>query len=385
VGGLAEARSLTEDIVEAMREGLVAADRRGRVLMMNGEARRLLGLPAATRVEGRPVREILPGPNVALIRSSLLAPGESQVESQLESADGKPFPVEVRTSVLRGRKGRVRGAVLLLRDLTLKRTVDAAVRRIAKLEELTELARGIAHEVRNPLASMCGCAEEIAREPGLNGPTRRLSEILVREALRVDGIIDDFLCFARIRKLRRTTIVVGELLSNAGILLQARTPNRDDQQVLIEAPSELIMISGDHDLLTQLLLNVGINALEALGGRPGEVRLSAQRKMSPFAQSRRWDTRIESGVEIAVTDTGCGFEDDEATKIFNPFYSRKARGTGLGLTIAHRIVRMHGGTISVASTPDRGSTFRIWLPGAEVVQPAEASKEVDSPREAAWT
>jgi signal transduction histidine kinase len=301
------------------------------------------------------------------------AHGRWQLRTSVKRSDGSSFPIEITRSVFLGRKGTVRGAVFLLRDLTLHKQVDAAARRIAKLEELTEVARGIAHEVRNPLASMCGCAEELAREAGEARDTRRLTDILVREAKRVDSIIDDFLSFARIRKVRRTTVDVGELIAQVGVLLRARVTG-PDRHVSVEKPATPITISGDRDLLTQLLLNVGINALEALEPRGGEVRLSAEPKHSPFA-SEDVEEGAERGVEITVTDTGCGIADGEETKIFNPFFSHKVRGTGLGLTIAHRIARIHGGTITVSSAPGEGSTFRIWLSGASVAERLPAYSE----------
>ncbi len=381
VGSLAEATNLTTDIVETMGEGLIAADRSGRILMFNNEARTLLDIAAEERLEGRTMPSILRNHSresdkgFEILVHRITSAAESHTKTTLRRANGKPFPVEIKTTVLRGRKGNVRGTVLLLRDLTLRYQIDAAARRIAKLEELTEIARGIAHEVRNPLASMCGCAQEIVQEEGISGQTKRLADILVREAKRVDRIIDDFLSFARIRKLKRQSLDVGELIASVGILLEARLTG-EHQRVVVEKPSDPITISGDQDLLTQLLLNVGINALEALEDEEGEVRLSAERQLPPFYQAPGWNPKIEDGVQISVSDTGCGLAESELTKIFNPFYSRKAKqtepmtgasktqGTGLGLTIAHRIARIHGGTITVSSESGEGSTFRIWLPGA---------------------
>ena len=371
VGGIREAERLTEDIVETMGEGLIAADRGGAILAFNGEARKLLGIGSDERLEGRTIDSVLPGRAFEAVRNSVLTAGERQWQTHLECENGRSYPVEIKSSVLRGRKGNIRGTVLLLRDLTLRLKVDAAARRIGKLEELTEVARGIAHEVRNPLASMCGCAQEIAQEKGISGQTRRLTEILVREAQRVDGIIDDFLSFARIRRVRRTAIDVGELIASTGILLQARESDAP-RRVAVEEPVEPIVISGDVDLLTQLLLNVGINALEAVAPDGGTVVLAAERRPSPFCRGGAWKVEEEPGVEITVTDNGRGIPADELGRIFNPFYSQKAQGTGLGLTIAHRIARIHGGTISVSSKLGEGSVFRIWLP--EVIVACEVTE-----------
>ncbi len=361
VGSLAEATNLTRDIVETMGEGLIAVDKAGKILIFNNEARRLLGTESNYGLDGKAIEQVLPPQARSAICDAVLRDGKRLVRTTLERPDGTSVPVEIKASDLRGRNGEVRGTVVLLTDLTLHRRVDAAVKRIAKLEELTELARSIAHEVRNPLASMCGCAEEIAREPGLRGETKRLAEILVREARRIDGIVDEFLAFARIRAVNAGPVNVAELLNNIALLLRVRT-RRSDQRIETAPLTEALTVAGDYDLLMQLFLNIGINALEAFDEGPGVVRLEAEPGDPPFPPDMTRDERHEKGVCIKVSDNGPGIPEEDLRKIFNPFYSGKARGTGLGLTIAHRIVQAHGGAVHVESTPGAGTTFTVWLP-----------------------
>ncbi|HAK95247.1 MAG TPA: hypothetical protein DCM87_09645 [Planctomycetes bacterium] len=369
VRGAAEAERLTEEIIENMAEGLVAADRGGRILALNERARRLLGLEAGRRFEGDPV-DVLAGTRAReFVADKLRTAAEGRWETLCDGPAGSALPALVTASVLRDGKGRPRGAVALLQDLTLRREVEAATRRIARLEELTEVARGIAHEVRNPLASICGCAEEVAQEPNLAADTLRLCEIMRREARRVDGIIDEFLNFARLRTLSVSRFDAGELLAHVGALLRART---ERTEIRVERPCARVEISADRDLLTQLLLNLGINALDAIGQAAGMARLRT-------APARgRGDA---PGIEFSVEDNGCGIPKEYQERIFTPFFSRKAGGTGIGLAMAHRIALLHGGEIDVESVPGKGTAFRVWLPAGS---PAPEARRIDA-EEPVWT
>ncbi len=369
VKGADEAERLTEEIIENMAEGLVAADHGGRILALNERARHLLGLEPGRRFEGDPI-DVLAGRKVRdFVADKLRTCAEGQWETICDGTAGSTLPALVTASVLRDAKGRPRGAVALLQDLTLRREVEAASRRIARLEELTEVARGIAHEVRNPLASMCGCAEEIAQEPNLAADTLRLCEIMRREARRVDGIIDEFLNFARLRTLAVTKVDVGELMTHVGELLRART---ERTEIRVERPCARTEAWVDRDLLTQLLLNLGINALDAIGQAAGMVRLRAG-----YARGRG----DAPGIALSVEDNGCGIPHEYQERIFTPFFSQKARGTGIGLAMAHRIALLHGGEIGVESVPGTGTTFRVWLP---VGSPAPEARRIDA-RETVWT
>ncbi len=369
VGGAAEAECLTEEIIENMAEGLIAADTQGRILAVNEKARALLGCEQGRRLEGARIDALAGRRERAFVAERLRAGGEGHWEHVFEVDPGRRIPVLVTTTVLRDDKGRKRGTVLLLQDLSLRREVEAATRRIARLEELTEVARGIAHEVRNPLASMCGCAEEIAHETNLSPETVRLTEILRREARRIDGIIDEFLNFARIRKLKVCVVDVGELIGHVGELLRARAGR---SEVRVERPCGRTEVWGDRDLLTQLFLNLGINALEAMGAATGMVRVRAEIVGGPGGRS--------PAVEVTVEDNGCGIAREDLGKLFTPFFSRKARGTGLGLAIANRIAQVHGGAIGVESAPGRGSTFRVRLPQGSNAQDVREPE----PEEAVW-
>ncbi|NMD35561.1 MAG: PAS domain S-box protein, partial [Planctomycetes bacterium] len=354
--GAAEAERLTEEIIENMAEGLIATDRAGHIAVLNERARHLLGLETGRRFVGAPI-DVLAGKKVReFVADKLRSSAEGRWETVCDGPAGSAFPALVSASALRDGKGRPRGAVALVQDLTLRREVEAASRRIARLEELTEVARGIAHEVRNPLASICGCAEEIAQEPNLAPETLRLCEIMRREARRVDGIIDEFLHFARLRSLSVSRFDAGDLIAHVGELLRARAGRTE---IRAERPCARVEITADRDLMTQLLLNLGINALEAIGPAAGMVRLRA----APVPGGGG-----DPGIEFLVEDNGCGIAKEHQERIFTPFFSQKARGLGIGLAMAHRITLLHGGEIGVDSVPGQGTAFRVWLP-AEAAAP----------------
>lgn len=363
VGVLTEAETLTEEIIENMAEGIIAIDSKGRILALNEGARRLLLLDGRARLYGKNIESVLAAPQHEKVLSKLMTRRAGHAETVLSTGQNQNLPVEIKVSPLADKRGRTRGNIMLIQDLSLRKAVDKAAERIAKLEAFNAMARGIAHEVRNPLASMCGCAQEIAKEPHVSEQTRQLTRILERESQRVEGILEEFLNFTRIQTLKRRNVALAGLLSDVKVLLQNRQAKPWCAIEVADVQPDMT-VSGDRELLTQMLLNLGINAQEAMTGGEGRIRISVQPKLSPFFQGKPEREAMEQGIEIQVADTGCGISKKDRLKVFTPFYSTKPRGTGLGLAIVHRVVRIHGGTIDVDGAPGRGSVFRIWLPAS---------------------
>jgi len=363
-GGLQAIRIITAEIIQKLTEGLIAVDGRGRIICVNDEARKLLRHSDLEVLEGRPLETVLRRQTDARIRALLLAAEDRRMELLLEGRDGRVRPVEAKISVLRGPDGTIRSTIGIFSDLTLRKEAERASRRIEKLEELGEMALAIAHEIRNPLASIRGCAEEIARTAPGDGVIPRLVAILCRESDRLDSSIDEFLNLSRLGAIHHSPVELGEVLEDVATMLRNR-PEAAQVTIRYEKPAAPARMQGDRASLAQVFLNLGINALEATAPRGGLLEITARPRSSAMLDERSDLPEYADGFEVSFRDTGPGIPKDRLLSIFTPFVSSKPNGTGLGLAIAQRIARAHRGWIEAESEVGRGSTFRVWLPRSE--------------------
>ncbi len=248
---------------------------------------------------------------------------------------------------------RARKVIEHVRDITERYRLEEAARRCERLAVVGELAAGMAHEIRNPLASIVASVDlldlEAGRPVGHEGQV--LLGVLKKEAKRINQLLTDFLKFARPRPLRLCRTDVNAILRGVGEL--ARTHPKNGGRVLVREAldTSLPVIEADADLIEQALLNIAINALEAMP-QGGELSLLTT-AAAPAS---------DDGVEIAIADTGTGISEQERQRIFEPFHTTKPDGTGLGLAITYRVVEQHGGSIAVDGRPGAGTTVRIRLP-----------------------
>ena len=221
------------------------------------------------------------------------------------------------------------------------------LKRAERLSAVGQLSAGLAHEIRNPLASIEGAAE-ILGQPGIS-PQRReeFLGIIRKECRRLNRLLTELLDFARLRPPERRPVAVERLLENVAHLV-AHSAEKNGVRVRQEVAQGLPTLVADPEQLTQVLLNLAINAAQAMP-EGGEILVSARRE--------------GSGILIEVRDQGVGVPESDLERIFDPFFTTKSDGTGLGLSIAHQIVTQHGGTMRPVRNPDRGMTFAVWLPG----------------------
>jgi len=348
---LSRAKLETDDILQHMRSGLITLGRNGEIAYFNHTAEEILGRKRE-EIVGRDFEQVISRqfPELGeLMRQSLYSgKGESRGELLLRGGKGE-IPVGINTSVLRGNQGGVRGVIAVFQDLTEVKKLEEKMRKADRLAAVGQLSANVAHEIRNPLSSIRGSVEVLKGELKLEGEERKLMDLIIKESDRLNGILQDFLSFARPGKGRFKTLDLRDLAKEVAALL--RRESVKPQMGTIEAKSGDVplLVRGDQDQLKQVLLNLGLNGLEALE-RGGWVRFEA----------------IGSGngkVRLAVRDNGRGISPSVREKIFQPFFSTKKGGTGLGLSIAERIVEEHGGQIEVESQRGKGTTFFITLEG----------------------
>ena len=331
-------------ILAQMADAVVATDPSGRIEVCNGAAAQLLGLDGAA-VRGEDLRRVWPHQ----IAGRALA-GEEFVGHTCSFADtaGKEWTLAVSCSQVRDPDGAVATVVLVIQDLSEKVAMEADLRRRDRLSSMGALAAGVAHEVRNPLNAIGVIVQRLRREfsPSRDGGEyAQLTGVVADEVKRVNRIVEQFLELARPPALQKRRANLDELLERAAATIE---PQVAAAGLALERDfSGLGAVEVDADQLQQALLNLLRNAVEAMAA--GTIRLAAQ-------------LLDDDRVEIAVADSGPGIPPDELERVFDPYFTTRAEGTGLGLSLVHRIVSEHGGRIEVHSAPGEGTRFTIQLP-----------------------
>ena len=227
-----------------------------------------------------------------------------------------------------------------------KQLLEAMARK-EKLVALGHLAAGVAHEIRNPLSSIKGLAKYFAERTSPGGESHQLAQVMAKEADRLNRVVSELLELVRPAHLNYQTVDINALIRHSLQLVSQDAQSRGIALQFTPRP-ELTTISADPDRLNQVLLNLYLNAMQAIG-RDGVIRVTASE-----ADRQR--------VKIVVTDSGKGMSDEELQAIFTPYFTTKADGTGLGLAVVQNIIEQHGGTIRAESQPGAGAIFTLWLP-----------------------
>jgi two-component system sensor histidine kinase PilS (NtrC family) len=344
---LKDLEAFTDLVFHSVGTGLIAVDGDHRVTALNRAAERITGVAARAAV-GRPWEVFGAGLALAAVEPEIDAPDPRPAwrEVMLHRPGGDDVPVRMTFSALRAGDGRRIGLIAACEDLSAIRAMEARMRAADRLASLGRMAANIAHEIRNPLASLSGAVEVLAAGPP-DDTRERLGQIVLKEAERLNTIIREFLEYARPAPLSRSTVNVGEVLDEVLVLLAHRAAP-GTLKVAREFPPVLAW-SVDRQQFRQVVWNLCLNALQAMPDG-GELRVSA----------------VAAGGRLVmrVADTGEGIAADDLGHIFEPFFSTKADGTGLGLALVHRIVQDHGGEIDVQSRPGVGSAFTLTLPAA---------------------
>ncbi len=332
-------------MLDQIGEGVLLVDKKENIVHINDEALRLLHLPEHCR--GQNARLYLS--DVPLLIEMVFTRTDTCLKS-LTNVEG--CYVLVRCSNAHGRKGKVMGRILTMNDETDVRRLEIEARRSEHLSQLGEMAAGIAHEVRNPLASLRGCAQElgdICAEQGSEDATP-LAAIMIREADRLSRIVDDFLRLSKQSQPNKEGVCLTEFFYN--ISEQFKLNEQAKDVIEIHMPDNLYM-EVDIDHLYQIIINLINNAIEAVENSPAPLVL---------VTGSVWN---EHQVLIEICDNGCGIPDAAKEKIFTPFYSTRSQGTGLGLSLVQRLIRANGGSISVRDNSDAaetGTRFQVLLP-----------------------
>ncbi len=344
-----------------MRNGVIAIRRDGTLALMNDEAYRIFGLTRRARDAGGPFSEVLrdrPDVMRVLASSFELTSLPNRVELRLKDIDRV---IGYTLSQVRDDSGSVTGAVMFFKDLTQVEQLEERERLRDRLARLGEMAAGIAHELKNPLAGIEVMAGLLRRQVPDSQAAQSLLADIMSEAKLANAIVVEMLEFVRPIRLQVERTDIGDVLQQALTLAENKVPRREIG-VHVDLAAGLPVIDGDHHQLCQVFTNLLTNAFEALDGR-GRVDIRTA------IESHETDPALTGAPEaptpvliVDVVDDGPGVPQDVSDKIFDPFFTTKPQGSGLGLAIVRKIVDAHDGRIDVNSEPGQGTRFRVTLP-----------------------
>ena len=350
---LAAITALHEAIVQSVASGLLTLDARDRVTFLNR---------AGEQITGRRLEDVVGRPADWF---PALSGRASRDEVAFQNAEGERLRLGFTVFPLRARGGEEIGRAVIFQDLSHLRAMEERVQRSERLADLGRVAAGLAHELRNPLASMTGSVE-LLRGSAAREDERRLMDIVLREAGRLDQLVSRFLEYSRPDAPRRARADLGRVVSET---LEVFSHDPAAARVRLEPEIEETPAWCDADQMRQLLWNLLINSSQASqSGSPGQAAPGSPAAPAPGRDGAACTIRIrcapmaDGGARLEVEDDGPGIAPDDLPQIFTPFFTTKARGSGLGLATVQRIVDAHGGTVMATSAPGRGARFTVWLP-----------------------
>ena len=335
-----------QNVIQSLDSGLITTDQSGRISFLNKTAYRILGIDESAGAS-MDLDNLLSSLTVS--RPINAARGEEisrRDETTFKRPDGKVIHLGLSKSPLKDVNGFPVGSILIFQDITRIKEMEEQIKRADRMVSIGQMAAGIAHEIRNPLASLTGSIQVLKEETSLGDSNQNLMNIIIRESERLNRLVTDFLLFAQPPKNEFGAIVLNELIDETLQMLR-NSPQFNGHISISRVFSYEARVIGDADPLKQVFWNLFVNAAQEMEGG-GKLSVKLERE--------------GSYAKLSVSDTGRGIDTQDIGKIFEPFFTTKESGTGLGLAIVHRIVETHGGQILVDSEVGRGTTFTLLLP-----------------------
>ncbi len=344
---LSRIKAFSDNLVENMPIGLLAIDNKGKIASFNQVAESILCL-SADKVVGEDANKYLPQTLLEPIDNIDIDKQVVEKEIECSMTDGKVIPLEVGASKLSDENGTFLGHIMLFKDLTEIQNLRREVARSQRLASVGSLAAGVAHEIRNPLSSIKGFVTYFKERYQDNSDDQQTANIMIQEVDRVNRVVGQLLEFARPINISQKPTSMKTLIENSLKLIerQATEKNIKIQTALSPETNEVYL---DPDKINQLLLNLYLNAIESMDD---EGSLSVTQTID---EDNKW-------IEIKISDTGVGISKEDLAHIFDPYFTTKSTGTGIGLSVVHNIIEAHNGKINVDSRLGDGTTLTILLP-----------------------
>jgi PAS domain S-box-containing protein len=359
-GELRQARLEAADVLRNIPTGIVTVDQGGHLLFCNPAAEQILGFKARQWRE-RPIMpefaRIAPEFWAAITATARRGVRAMRVEATVRRAD-RTFPIGLTTTTLEVEPAGEPRVTAIFTDISDSKRLEELHLRAERLEAVAELSASLAHEIKNPLASIRSSVEQLGRSKRANPDEKFLTSLVVRESDRLARLLSEFLDFSRVRATECRPLDLRAVAAAAIRLVREHSDCPED--AVIDLTGDATPMEGDEDLLHRVVSNLVLNAVQATGkGARVEVRTGrAEARALPGAAG------IENPVTLAVRDNGPGIPESLRARLFEPFVTGRVGGTGLGLAIVQRAVEAHRGLVLVDSTPGQGTTFTVYFPAA---------------------
>lgn len=344
---LKELQALNESIVRSMADGMMTVGLDGRITGFNKAAEEIIGKPA-TEIVGMPFSEVFNWLGIETFFDDMEAAGKLPYRYDLRyPGPGKELVLGITLSSLRSEDGDIKGLLGIFQDLTPMKEMEEEIKKKDRLAAIGELSAGMAHEIRNPLASLSGSLQVLKEDLHLSEDNNHLMEIALKEMDRLNNIVTQFLTYAKPTAPMKELCDIVSIVKDTADLISNGIELGDGVKLRTELPEDTLVIWADPGQMRQILYNLAINALQSLQNS-GTITIKV------FAGGE--------DIVIEVEDDGEGIPKEDINRIFYPFFSTKPGGSGLGLAIVYRIVDDHGGAIKVHSVPEAGTRFSISIP-----------------------
>ncbi|MGB9629051.1 MAG: two-component system sensor histidine kinase NtrB [Thermodesulfobacteriota bacterium] len=357
--------NFNRNIIQSLDSGLLTIDQEGRINFLNRTAEKILNC-SGEDLHRSSIYDLFPQIHEAIEKVRKKSPNSfptdyQRYETLLNQSDGKKTYLGFSISPLTDPDGSLIGHTLIFQDITKFKEMEEQMKRVDKMAAIGLLAAGMAHEIRNPLASLSGSIQMLKSELQLDPSQRHLMEITLRESERLNALITDFLLFAQPPQTHRVPMAIEKLLDET-IEMYTHSPfYREGIRLIRPNLHHPVEAWIDADQMKQVFWNLLLNASQAITNG-GEIQIQIEKGENLWGSGLSEKNPGREWVKISFSDSGKGIDPEEKEKIFEPFYTTKEGGTGLGLSIVHKIIENHHGLIKVESQPGKGSTFTILLP-----------------------
>jgi two-component system sensor histidine kinase PilS (NtrC family) len=341
---------LFRSIVESIYTGVMTIDLQNTIKTFNLAAEEITGFPLA-KVQDCKIEDIFPEFVPFLIEEAINKQNKNRLEVIITGKTGNKINLGLSISPLKGRHDNQIGNILIFQDLTGIKKMEENLEKSKNMALIGEMAAGLAHEMRNPLAAITGSIELLQQELKLNGTDRRLMEIILRGKDQLDNFARDFLLLARPVPVSRELVDLNEIIEEILEYIKLNK-NWTSKIKIVKVFANKVKAFANKEQVRQIINNLVLNAIQSM--EEGGV-LSIETKMIKLDDEKEY-------AEIKVSDTGCGIIENDLKKIFEPFFTNKEKGTGLGLTIVNHIVEGYNGKIKIESNIKQGTVCYVWLP-----------------------
>jgi two-component system sensor histidine kinase HydH len=338
---LANMRIYTENVIESIPVGLVTLGSDDRVVSCNRKMEEITGYPME-KIQDKKINDAFPD---CQIDTSQIIESILDYSTECHTVGGKIVPIKIGGSAIVNNQGETIGTVLVVRDMSMIREMEQQLERSRRMAALGKMAAGIAHEIRNPLGTLRGFAHYFGNQVGANEESKKYANLMESEVDRLNRNISGLLQFARPREPNLVHVNLDDLISKTVALMEGDF-SENTLNLHYQCNTD-VRFKTDPDMLLQVLMNLLKNSIAA-SSVGGEVSLSLHEESHT--------------VRIVVSDNGCGMTEQEREKMFDPFFTTRASGTGLGLAVSHQIIEQMNGSFEIETAPDVGTSVTIVLP-----------------------